>query len=350
VKPPSVSNSLLLGSAVALLSACGTTGPVGPAGPTGPSGPTGPAGDAGPPGPTGPTGFESPLALPGTVYYPESIGAAFDGTLYTGSVTTGELVKLDPNSATPNEPIQLRTPQQGGVNGITGILVDSPHLTLWFCSVDLSTIGTGSVSALNKADLSGNVVTSYAMTSGQFCNDIALDAQGNAYATDSLGGTIQVLKKGANALATWASDAAFKPGAGQFGPDGIAFDGNSALYMAMFNAGTLFRIPIQNDGTEGTPVQIAVTPALQGPDGLRVVNANTLLLVEGIGNRVSQVDVSGASATAVAIDTRVDEPSSLVRVGDAYWVTEGQIEGLLLSSPPKTPALPFLVTRVEYAP
>jgi sugar lactone lactonase YvrE len=288
--------------------------------------------------------------LPGSAYYPESIGAAADGTLYTGSVTTGELVKVDPNSATPNEPVQLRAAQQGGVNGISGILVDSAHQTLWFCSVDLSTVATGSVSALNKADLSGNVAASYSLASGQFCNDIALDGQGNAYLTDSLGGTIQVLKKGAASLATWASDAAFKPAAGQFGPDGIAFDGTSALYMAMFNAGTLFRIPIQNDGTEGTAVQISVTPALQGPDGLRAINGTTLLLVEGIGNRVTRVSVSGSTGAAVAIDTRVDQPSSLVKVGDAYWITEGQIEGLLLSSPPKTPALPFLITRIEYAP
>jgi sugar lactone lactonase YvrE len=358
-----LSTRLLLGSIAALLCACGTPGPQGPQGPQGTQGPAGTNGTNGTNGTDGTNGtngtngkdalpgYNAPLELPGTAFYPESINAASDGTLYIGSLTTGEIVKYSPGSATPNAAVQLRAAGADGVKGVTGILIDDATASLWFCAVDLSFM---SPSQLKHASLStGAIIASYDFPAAPaFCNDMVFDAQGNLYVTDSLGGTIAVLKKNGTALETWAQDAAFKPAMGAFGPDGIAFDGTSTLYMAMFNAGSLFRIPIQADGHEGTAQLINVTPALAGPDGLRLINANTLVLVEGIGNRVTRVDLTAGStdATATPLDSRVDQPSAVVKSGDALWVTEGQIEGLLLSSPSKTPLLPFLITRVEWAP
>src|SRR5438309_1368324 len=219
--------NLLLGSVAALLSACGSLGAAGPAGQPGPAGaagstgPSGSPGDAGPPGPVGPAGFQSPLDLPGTAFYPESIGASSDGTLYTGSLLNGEIIRFSPSAVTPNAPVAFRNAGADGVKGVTGILVDEPNQTLWFCAVDFSFT---TPSTLRRANLAtGAIVSTYAFP-GQpaFCNDLAFDGQGNLYATDSLGGTIAVLKKNATALTTWAGDAAFKPAMGQFGPDGIA--------------------------------------------------------------------------------------------------------------------------------
>ena len=96
--------NLILGSVAALLSACGSLGTAGPAGQPGPAGaagstgPSGSPGDAGPPGPVGPAGFQSPLDLPGTAFYPESIGASSDGTLYTGSLLNGEIIRFSPSA------------------------------------------------------------------------------------------------------------------------------------------------------------------------------------------------------------------------------------------------------------
>jgi hypothetical protein len=48
------------------------------------------SGKAGPPGPPGAPVFDA-RTLPGT-FYPESLNAAADGTLYVSSLTTGEIV------------------------------------------------------------------------------------------------------------------------------------------------------------------------------------------------------------------------------------------------------------------
>ena len=301
------------------------------------------------PGPSEPVPLAAPLDLPGPAYYPESIAAAKDGTIFAGSLTSGEIVKFVPGASTPEAPEVFRQAGADGVKGVTGLLVDDSAQQIWFCAVDLS---FSSSTSLNRASLgNGALLASFPFPeAGAFCNDLALDGQGNLYVTDSLGGTVAILKKGANALMTWSQEAEFKPSPGALGPNGIAWDGTGAIFMSTFNAGALYRIPIQADGSAGPAVAITVQPALAGPDGIRLVDSDTLLVAEGIGNRISRVAVTGSTATATPLDTRVDQPSSLVVIADAIWVTEGQIEGLLLSKPSQTPSLPFEIVRTESQP
>src|SRR6185437_13172984 len=59
-------------------------------------------------------------------------------------------------------------------------------------------------------------------TPGSFCNDIAIDATGNAYATDTNNMEVVRLKKDAQQLEVWA-------GKGGFGPKGGVLDGIAVL-------------------------------------------------------------------------------------------------------------------------
>jgi streptogramin lyase len=274
------------------------------------------------------------LALPGSSYYPESLHASADGTLYVGSLATGQITAYDDGATTP------RTVLAAGASGVTGeagVFVHGDEL--WICSIDTT---FQQPTQLKHFDLQGTLVKSYTLGAMQFCNDIAFDPAGNIYLSDSFGGTIQRLQVGASALDTFATDARFAPATqGAFGLDGIVFDGANGLYVNNVSTGKLFRVALANAAV--TP--ITVTPALSGPDGMRLLDANTLLVVEGQANQLSKVTITANTATSVALKTGLDMPTAVVVARGSAWVTEGQL-GRLFAQPPQQPNLPFAIRRV----
>lgn len=273
------------------------------------------------------------LALPGTAYYPESVHASADGTLYIGSLTTGHVVAYDNGADTPRTIIDAGA---HGVTGVTGVLVEND--VLWLCSVDTTFQRPTEVRSFT---LAGSPLATYPLASTQFCNDLAFDAAGNLYATDSFSGTIQVLPPGGAAFTTFVQDARFTPDSqGAFGLDGIAVTGTT-LWINKLDTGELFAV----SATDGAIREIAVTPSLAGPDGMRAIDANTLLVIEGNANRLSEVRITGDTATATPIATDLDMPTGVVVARGSAWVTEGQL-GRLFAQPSQSPNLPFAVRRI----
>src|SRR5512146_2037542 len=70
------------------------------------------------------------LALPGQAYYPENLAASDSGTLYVGSLATGQVVAFDDGATTPREILPA------GTRGVSGVLVHGTEL--WTCSIDTS--------------------------------------------------------------------------------------------------------------------------------------------------------------------------------------------------------------------
>jgi sugar lactone lactonase YvrE len=314
-------------------------------GATGPTGPTGPAGAAGLPGAAGtvmpvPTStnlgaVSNALELPGAAFYPESLGAAKDGSLFVGSLGGFGIVRFAPGS-----PIPTSFVAPGAVKTITGILADDATNVLYACENNLqATPFTGSIRAFDLG--TGAPKAAYPFVGGGFCNDLALDPSGNLFATDSFG-KIYKLAKGATAVVLWSADTLLAPStATGFGADGIAFDGAVSLYVNTFTDNRLLKIEVNADGSAGVVSKVTVTPALEAPDGMRIVADGTLVVAEGVG-RLTRVKITGATAVATAISNRLDSPTSFIVVGDRYWVTEGQVPHFL-GSDPTPPKLPFRV-------
>lgn len=90
-----------------------------------------------------------------------------------------------------------------------------------------------------------------------------------------------------------------------------------------------------------------MTPALSSPDGMRLLNQNTLVVVENIPGtgRLTRLalNVAGKTAAGTVLSNRLDSPTSLVKVGISYWVAEGQLDQLF---GPMKPDLPFYVRRL----
>lgn len=273
----------------------------------------------------------SALTLPGNAYYPENLYAAADGTLYVGSLGTGEVVKFAPGSTTPVPFIAAGDP-----TGVSGVYVSGS--ALWLCAVDLST--SPPTTEVRSYDLTtGAKTASYPFSQPAFCNDLLIDSASNLFVTDSFG-AVWKLAKGSATLAVWSNDSKLAPPAASgFGADGIALDGAGNLWVSNFSAGQLLRIPINADGTAGAAVPLTVTPTLGTPDGMRWLGANTIVLADGQAGDVTQVEISGTTGIATAIGTGLNGPTSVVKVGSTYWVTEGQIGHLTgaITGPPITP-------------
>jgi sugar lactone lactonase YvrE len=289
-------------------------------------------------GSTGPADVEQ-LPLPGDSYYPESLNVGADGALYVGSLASGQVVKFAPGSTAA----QVLVPP-GTVKAVAGVLVDDAAAALYLCTDDTSAQNPAPPVVRSFRTSDGAPLGSYPFPAGGFCNDLAFDGKRNLYVTDS-SGKIYRLPSGGSALALWSSDPALAPPTPQgFGADGIVWDGKDGLYVNTFSSSTLLRFPINADGSAGTPSPIRVSPALSSPDGMRLLDASTLLVVEGAG-RLTRVAVSGTTATATVLKDGLNSPTSVAHYGGYGWVAEGQLGHFLglISGPPNTP---FLVRRV----
>lgn len=226
-------------------------GAAGPAGATGPAGDAGPAGSSGSTGPTGPAGSSGPadvaeLDLPGATFYPESLGAAKDGTIFVGSLGGNGIIKVAPGSDTAKSFVS-----PGSVKSIAGVLADDANGLLFACDNDLGV--TPHQATLRAFDLAtGAPKASYPFPAPGFCNDLSFDASGNLFVTDSFGKILK-LAKGASSLGVWNADALLAPSSATgFGADGIAFDGAGNFYVNTFTDSRFLRIPVMSDGTSGT--------------------------------------------------------------------------------------------------
>src|SRR6185437_6389365 len=115
-------------------------------------------------------------------------------------------------------------------------------------------------------------------TPGSFCNDIAIDATGNAYATDTNNMEVVRLKKDAQQLEVWAGKGGFGPKGGVL--DGIAVLGRRVLVNAL-GTSKLFSVPIDPDGKAGAITKVTLSRPISGPDGMRSFGNDELLIVEG---------------------------------------------------------------------
>src|SRR5882724_608098 len=323
----------------------GADGPEGAVGETGPAGPAGPAGSDGAKGADGQAGADAPpitsaldeVDLPGDAFYPESLTATKDGSLFVGSLGGQGIVKIPTDTGVAETFIA-----PGSIKNVAGVLADEANGLLYACETDLSAMPY--VTDLRSFDLAtGKAKQSYPIKGAGICNDLAFDASGNLFVTDLFGKLYQ-LAKGAKSLVDWSTDALLaSSAAGGFGSDGVAFDGKSNLFVNTFSDNRLLRFAIAKDGSAGAVTEIKVTPELGNPDGMRLIDPSTLLVVEGAG-RLTKVVVSGDKATATVLVNRLDAPTSVTTANGQNWVTEGQL-GVFLGAVKGPPHLPFLVRR-----
>jgi sugar lactone lactonase YvrE len=294
-------------------------------------------------------GGPSSIAVPGQRAFPESITSTRDGTLFVGRLGEGGVVRADARTGVA---ALFVAPDAGGSRSITGVLADEGSGTLWACSNDLSALGGPSGgreqgAALMAFDLqSGAAKRSVPLPEPHaFCNDIAVDARGAVYVTDSANPTVLRLPAGDSRFEVFATDPQFAPPQpNSAGLDGIAFGDDGALYVTTYAAGGFFRVAVE--GGRAARVTRLQGPTLALPDGLRTLGPKTFLLVEGAGT-LDRVEVDGDAFQVAPMRAGFRTPTSVTRVGAVVWVSEGQMQ--LFFDPAhkgESPALPFRIYAV----
>lgn len=299
-----------------------------------------------------PQAITIPGAIPGQPLITESLTSTADGTVIVGSMVGRTIFKAAPGAATAEAWIR---PGTDGLQGVLGVFADEKSNTLYACSGTPPGPPqpgvTPSPSALHAFDLgTGAPKGKWPLPSpGATCNDIAVDAAGNAYATDTGNSAVVVLKKGASRLEVWASGGAF--GDKDVVVDGIAILGDKVLVNAL-RTGKLFVAPIGKDGKAGKVSEVKLDRPLDGPDGQRSFGRSSILVAEGTApGKLSRVDLAGADfATGKVTTLRTgfpDGPVAVTVVGETAYVLEGQL-ALIMGPPGRAPAAskPFKATAV----
>lgn len=258
------------------------------------------------------------ITLPGTRVFPESITSTADGTLYSGSLGHGDVLKIAPGKTAAQEWIK---PGTGGLNDILGVFADEKSKLFWVCSNNLE--NKGSPTAVISFDLkTGAPKGVYRLPGDQaLCNDIAVAPDGTAYVSDTRQNTILMLHPGAKELAQAAKDPLLA------GADGLAFGDKNTLYVNSVTAGKLLRLQLAPDGTAQKIQDLKLSRMLDRPDGMRAIGNQRLLLAENSG-KMSIVTFEGPGLETAVIKTikeGLESTPGVTATRGMAWIVEGKL-------------------------
>ncbi|MFS2206018.1 hypothetical protein [Variovorax sp. Varisp36] len=265
-------------------------------------------------------------------WYPESVAIGPDGTFYVGSWREGAVARLKPGVA-PKAEVLVKPGANGLANG-QGVLVDAKQRALWICSGNSGfTTVPQTPSALKRYDLAtGAPRASYAMPDNGYCNDLAQDARGNLYVTDSFHPRVLKLAPGAAALAVWKEDPALAGPGPYKGLNGIAIDGGRDVYVSLVAAASyVLRIGLGADGNAGEVTRIEAPRVLKNVDAIRAWKPGRLVLFESnafgegpYGGQVTVARVDGARLGLQTVVAGLNDPSSGAVWGNRVYFIESK--------------------------
>lgn len=246
--------------------------------------------------------------------FPESITSLKDGTILLGSVPGG-VYKIKPGE-TEAKPFVAR--DGNGFTTVLGVFADEKAKTLWVCNT-----GPGALKAFDLG--TGKAKGSYAMPTGAVCNDIAVSDNGTAYATDTSGAKLFMLKKGAAALEQAAADPLLA------GVDGIAFGDKNTLYVNSVSANKLIKLDLGPDGKSTKVTDLKLSGVLGAPDGMRAIGKHKFLQSENgnaarAGGRLALITVDPKTnmATIRTLKEGMQATPGTTATKGMAWVVEGK--------------------------
>jgi len=278
---------------------------------------------------------------------PESIAIDKTGNMYVSMFQTGEVRKIAPDG-TQSTLAVLGSGPNASFPGrrLGGLAVDAPGNVYAVLNDIPATRGVWRISR------DGTATRIVALPSAVTPNDLAFDARGNLYVSDSLAGMIYRATRDGS-VAVWSADPLLSGTfaicgpfpAGPLGANGLAFDKHGDLFVAITSVAAIVRIPIAADGSAGTANYWVgpSCPDLQGADGIRFDNDDNLYVAVNLLGKIVRVDPNGAmEALAAGPTDRLYFPSSM-----SFGTGRGERKQVFITNfaPPILPAaIPGVVT------
>lgn len=252
----------------------------------------------------------------------EGLAAGPDGHLYLADLASNSIYRVTPQGkgtlfATLCGPTPVGEPgSYWFLDGVKGLGFDSDG-NLWACNPNPLS-GDPTRHGLWKITPDGGAELAVPLDPATcpFPNGLTFGPKGALYFTESWIGGVWKVEKGQGVATLWAEHELLTS-LGGFGPNGIAYK-DGALYVANTDQGLLARVPIQPDGSSGTPTLFA--SGFGWPDGLTVGPDGDFYLIGGTAfYEVIRVDRKGrweilvgdaaASASLAFASGRGDKPT-----------------------------------------
>jgi sugar lactone lactonase YvrE len=283
--------------------------------------------------------------LQGDVLHPE--GIAFDSAtrrFFFGSLTEGTLFALDAEGVQTSF---AEAPAAG--TSMVGLAIDEERRVLWACAQgsDLDAPDTLRRYDVDSGALLG-VVALEAVASDAQCNDLIVDASGQAYVSDPASTRIyRVSAEGTPSV--FLDSELLTPEVPTLGSNGITLtDDGSTLIVAYFSPPKLFTVPVASPGDLvelelSGDVFEGVRP-FSGPDGL-VMHRGELIVV--FDDAVFQIALNEDATSGVVASVPLNGLSGLSTAAiaeDQLYVSKSEVFALVLNTEPE---LPFRIVRIQ---
>lgn len=277
---------------------------------------------------------------PAAYGFPEGLAIDGDdaivGFAFTGAV---ERVALGDGARSA---LAVTPPLPANTSFVTGVVLDAEgrvHAAVVSFTAELA-------AGIYRAPADGGDAVLWASDPAMvFPNGLAWDDGGRLYVTDSaFGGVFAVDTDGL--VSPWlqdpwlAGDPSNCGGTGDIavGANGVVWT-EDALLVAGNDLGVLVRVPIEADGTAGTPEAIAGPDcALVGMDGIVLDDDGSVIAALNRTNRLVRIDTDGDTAV-LAEGAPLDYPASLAFAGDGSLVVTSFALGEFFAMGTPAPAL-----------
>jgi sugar lactone lactonase YvrE len=154
--------------------------------------------------------------------------------------------------------------------------------------------GNGKVLNVNPQTGAATTFASIGPAPDHGLNALTFDAAGNVYVSDSFAATIWKIAPNGGPANVWVHDAATlgTSGVPPFGANGVAFNNaQSALFVSNTGNDTIVRVPVNADGSAGTPA--VFVNSINGADGLIIDGADNLWVAANQADEIVVVDDTG---------------------------------------------------------
>lgn len=265
--------------------------------------------------------------------YPESVTwSAAQNRFFVGSITHGNVGTVSGDGT-----YQVFIEDDKLVSTV-GVLVDDATDTIWVANSDpgagIRTKGEnqGKLAGIATYDAKTGKAKAYhdlgRLSEGShFANDVALDADGNAYVTDSFAPLIYRIDTAGKA-SIFASNPLFHDADG-FNLNGIAVHKDGYLLVGKYNSGDLFRVNMA-DPTQVERVELP--EPLVGADGFNLLDAEHLVVVLNMGadKTIELTSTDGWNSASVVREVKSigSMPTAATKAGDDVWVLNSRLDTL----------------------